>query len=198
MEKTKKPFYKKWWIWLIAIIIIGAVASSGEDSTSKDTKGSNEVAKKADAKTEEPVVEEKKEYGLNQEVTVKEFVYNITKVEETTVLESDNMFIDDVTTSGEFLIVTASITNNDKKARMLDTSLVQLKDNQDREFEPLSSGDAIMWLGDNLLFLEEVNPGLSRTGKFIFEVPTDVTSYSLEVGSGVGFAGGSFETIKLK
>lgn len=37
--KVKKPFYKKWWFWvIIAVIIIGAIGSSGnETDTSSDT-----------------------------------------------------------------------------------------------------------------------------------------------------------------
>ena len=31
MEKVKKPFYKKWWVWLLAFIIIGALASQGAE-----------------------------------------------------------------------------------------------------------------------------------------------------------------------
>src|SRR5690625_2953872 len=30
-EKVKKPFYKKWRIWLIAIIVVFAIASGGDD-----------------------------------------------------------------------------------------------------------------------------------------------------------------------
>ena len=29
--KKKKPFYKKWWIWLIAIILMVALGTSGEN-----------------------------------------------------------------------------------------------------------------------------------------------------------------------
>jgi len=67
-EKVKKPFYKKWWVWVIAIFIIGAIATGGgEDSSEKtepkpastqvkDEKKDNsqpkEEAKKAPAKEE--------------------------------------------------------------------------------------------------------------------------------------------------
>jgi hypothetical protein len=30
-EKIKKPFYKKWWVWAIAIVIIAVAATGGED-----------------------------------------------------------------------------------------------------------------------------------------------------------------------
>lgn len=56
----------------------------------------------------------------------------------------------------------------------------------------------MMILGDKSLFLESCNPGMSRTGTFVFEVPEDVESYSLKVGSGTGFAAKTSEIVKLK
>lgn len=61
-EKVKKPFYKKWWVWLIAVIIIGAATSGGEESTdqAKDTEKTEETSEaKEVAKTEETQTEEK-------------------------------------------------------------------------------------------------------------------------------------------
>ncbi|SMQ81270.1 hypothetical protein SAMN05444673_4224 [Bacillus sp. OV166] len=55
-----------------------------------------------------------------------------------------------------------------------------------------------MILGEANLFLEEVNPQMSRQGKFVVEVPADLCIYSLEVSSGLGWSGGKYETIKLK
>lgn len=39
-EKVKKTFYKKWWVWLIAIIIVIAIAScgGGEEKNTKTAK----------------------------------------------------------------------------------------------------------------------------------------------------------------
>lgn len=38
--KVKKPFYKKWWFWVIvAVIIIGAIGSSGDETDTSSDKG---------------------------------------------------------------------------------------------------------------------------------------------------------------
>lgn len=33
--KKKKPFYKKWWVWLIAIIVVISISTSGESEDEK-------------------------------------------------------------------------------------------------------------------------------------------------------------------
>lgn len=70
-EKVKKPFYKKWWVWLLAVILIGSFANLGEDtdqnSSTSEKKTSEEVASTNDSSekiekedtTEEKEAEEK-------------------------------------------------------------------------------------------------------------------------------------------
>jgi hypothetical protein len=36
--KVKKPFYKKWWVWVIAVIVIGGIANTGNSSNDSNTK----------------------------------------------------------------------------------------------------------------------------------------------------------------
>ena len=52
-EKVKKPFYKKWWVWLIAIFIIFAAAGGGGEESAKsvagtDTEGTSSPEKRTD------------------------------------------------------------------------------------------------------------------------------------------------------
>ncbi|WP_438312326.1 OB-fold protein [Sporosarcina sp. FA9] len=71
--KVKKPFYKKWWVWLIVIFIIGAVAVQGEDEAKDGEKipvSAPEQEKADDKKPEEkkkekePEVEKPKEEAI--------------------------------------------------------------------------------------------------------------------------------------
>ncbi|WP_404997127.1 DUF4352 domain-containing protein [Caldifermentibacillus hisashii] len=103
------------------------------------------------------------------------------------------------TTDGQFVVIDIEAFNNDKETRMVDSSMFKIKDNQGREFEPTTDTDVMMVLGDFAdFFLQDINPGISKTGKLVFELPSDATSFSLEVSSGYGFAGGDYETIQLK
>lgn len=50
-KKAKKPFYKKFWIWIIAIIIIGGVI--GSNGSKKTGNTSNNSSTKKEAKKED-------------------------------------------------------------------------------------------------------------------------------------------------
>lgn len=64
--RTGKPFYKKWWVWLIAVIVIIAIWSTGEEpattggiTSEQPTEVATDSATKEEpAKVEEPKLEE--------------------------------------------------------------------------------------------------------------------------------------------
>ncbi|WP_052343536.1 hypothetical protein [Bacillus massiliigorillae] len=78
-EKTKKPFYKKWWVWALAIIVIAIAASSGEDEKEETTSPKEEV--KVDVK-EKPKEEAKKEVKADVKEKQKEKVVKTVTQEE--------------------------------------------------------------------------------------------------------------------
>lgn len=80
---------------------------------------------------------------------------------------------------------------------MMDGNLFKLKGNG-AEFEPMNKAEVMMILGDKNLFLEEVNPQMSRSGKIVVEVPADLNAYNLKLSSGLGWSGGEYATVKLK
>ncbi|GAB3792416.1 hypothetical protein [Virgibacillus kimchii] len=62
-ENIKKPFYKKWWVWGIAVIIIAVAATGGDDEDSlTDSKveavSEGEEKEKQEAKEEDTVEDE--------------------------------------------------------------------------------------------------------------------------------------------
>ncbi|WP_186763916.1 Ltp family lipoprotein [Planomicrobium sp. CPCC 101079] len=81
-EKVKKPFYKKWWVWLIAIIIIFAIGSPKEETEkasesvapaeteAAETTNATEETTSTEAKTEEE--SEEAEVVEEEEVEVEE------------------------------------------------------------------------------------------------------------------------------
>ncbi|AKM19787.1 hypothetical protein GARCT_02536 [Geobacillus sp. 12AMOR1] len=79
MEKQKKPFYKRWWVWVLALIIIGAIASGGGE----DSEPAN-----AEPKKEETSSKPKETKATENKIDTSVFEYakkvNVTDSRETT------------------------------------------------------------------------------------------------------------------
>lgn len=56
--KQKKPIYKKWWFWVIALIILGAIGSAGDDTQEADKPKETQEVDSNEETTEEPTEKE--------------------------------------------------------------------------------------------------------------------------------------------
>lgn len=68
-EKVKKPFYKTWWVWILAVIIIIAIASGG------DEEGNKVADKESDTEVANNIPDEKKETAVDKSAYTAENVY---------------------------------------------------------------------------------------------------------------------------
>ncbi len=169
--KEKKPLYKRWWFWAIAVFIlfIIIIGSSGGD-TSTDSGSSGDEA--TSAPTEEQV-----SYGLNDEVTAGDVKWIVTDAYTAEVL--DGAFTGKETTQGKFVVVNVTVENLGKDMKSM-TSL-DLRDNQGREYT--SSVTSFKNLGaEQLYILENLNPNLPYTFADVYEVPKDAEGFTLRVG----------------
>jgi RNA polymerase subunit RPABC4/transcription elongation factor Spt4 len=183
--KNKKPIYKRWFFWLIAIIIlIFVISATGDD----DETIENEA--------QEIQTEEKEVYSIGEVVTVGDIDWEVLSATNIgTTISSENMFIDDcVTNSGEFIDVVVKVTNN--RNEMYTITGVRIEDNQGRKFT--ESSDVYMCVDDSVILLENINPGISKTFRGIFEVPADAEGLVLVVDStGSVFSGETNKYISL-
>jgi hypothetical protein len=198
-QKLKMGFLMKGLIGFGVLILIGIFASLGEDDSTTTTsepvsESANEETNTETAKKDEPKEEV---LSVGQPAKVGDFEYVVVGTSETNEIKSDNEFIESKTTTGKFIVVDYSVKNLDSKARMIDSSLFRIMSGGN-EFEPMQDMDIIMLIGDKNLFLEEVNPQMSREGQIVFEVPADLATYDLQLSSGVGWSGGEYKTVKLK
>ncbi|MDP1418566.1 DUF4352 domain-containing protein [Peribacillus simplex] len=196
--KVKKPFYKKWWVWVLAIIVIANIASGGdEEETSTETKSdtkATETTAKPEEKKEEPKKEAPKQHQVGDVVKVGKLEYTVKGVEETQKISN---VLGDKTTEGKFVIVEMAIKNLDKKERMADSNMFKIKADG-AEYGADAELDMYVNEGGIGFFLETMNPNISKTGKVVFELPTEAKAYNIEVSSGAGWSGGEYEQIKLK
>jgi hypothetical protein len=190
---------------IIVLGVIGSLLDGGkeqkQDNSSKvvaTTKTAAEDKNQTTTEKKESEKPEKKAFVVGDLVNTGKLGYKVLHVETTKEIKSDNQFIESAKTEGQFVIIDIEAFNNDKKARMVDSNMFKIKDDQGREFEPTNDSTVMMVVeGAMDFFLKDINPGLSKKGKLVFELPQDAASYSLEVSSGFGWSGGKYEQIKL-
>ena len=188
--KKKKTFYKKWWVWLLAIIVISVVFSGDEETAENTSSGAT--------KSETKAKEETKVFGMGEEVKVEKLAYTLNSVEEKKEITRE--YLEDITTSGKFVIVEVKIKNLDKEARFIDSEMFRLVSADETEYSSNTEADMYINDGDLGFFLKEINPNMDMTGKVAFEVPgdADLSKLQLQVSSGFGWSGGEYQVINLK
>jgi len=82
---------------------------------------------------------------------------------------------------GNFIIVDLTFINNGKEPVTLDSSSLAILDDQGRTHE--TDTDASMYVNPNKdLFLNQVNPGVTKEGRAIFDVAPDAKGLILRAG----------------
>jgi Domain of unknown function (DUF4352) len=89
---------------------------------------------------------------------------------------------------GNFIIVQLTFTNNGKEAVTLDSASLAILDDKGRTHE--TDTDASMYVPTNQeLFLNQVNPGVSKKARAIFDVAPDASGLILRCGDTNPFIG---------
>lgn len=181
-EHYKKPFYKKWWVWVIAVLILGAIGASldNEESaekeeskpvvsevdndTSKDkNENNNKDSNNSDDEKSNNTTEEKTEYGMNEKVEIEGRVLEVTNVER-----SSGGDFDKPKDGHEYIIVTVVIENNSENNVSYNPFYFKMKNSQgqitDQAFTIVNSSTA--------LSSGELAAGGTVTGTIAFEQPT--------------------------
>ncbi|MDQ0232091.1 DUF4352 domain-containing protein [Metabacillus malikii] len=211
-DNVNKPFYKKWWFWLIVIIVIIAFASGGGDEEDTATKETNENTAANETKEETPKEEAKEEpkeeakedevtaVKVGEKATIADVSFTVNGVEETNEIKSGNEFIENAKTEGKFIIADVTIENAQKEALTINSSFFKILKDDGTEYEAVTDAEVTMAMGDagTDFFLEQINPGLSKSGKVVFEVPGDLDLTKAVLQCQTGFWGTETIEIKLK
>ena len=175
--KSKKPFYKKWWFWLLAVIIIGGIAgSSGKDNPKKVGETN---AKVEDKKTES---NKPKIFKVGDIVELKDFKVTVNKVytvngDEFTQPEEGN----------EFIAVDCTVENiSNEEQTVSSLAMFKVVDKDGRACEYAIIGQTAAKAGQ---MDGQLAPGRKLTGVYVVEVPKGSTGLELEFNSSL-FSGG--------
>ncbi len=221
-EIKEKKWYKKWWgITLIIfgiIILFGIITdpdSSSEQKSQTSSCSSNwtctawslcsqsgtQVRTCTDStgcNVNQPLINQNcaYTYKIGDSIQAGQFSWKITKVQTASqVGEEFYGTLMGEKADGIFIILSVEVKNTGTSAEYLMDSFLILVDEEGREFSPSSS--AAIWIkpaGSALLF-EQVNPGITKKGKIVYDVPTDVKSFDLKIADNL--VSNSFSSLKF-
>ena len=127
----------------------------------------------------------KKAVPVGETVEVGDVAWTVSSVQQSSELKAFGE-----KKQGDFVIVDVTFINNGKEPVTLDSASLALRDNQDRTHE--TDPDAPLYVPTNQdLFLNQVNPGVTKQGRAIFSVAPDAEGLILEAGDTVAFGGDS-------
>lgn len=172
-------------VLVVILAVIGGIVGEGGESdkeTSTDSEAKEEEkkesAKKKEGKKEK---EQAAAVAIGQPVTAGDIEWMVTDARQTDQLSQESFGQFGDTKQGNFIVVDVLFTNNGNEPSTLSPQSLNLLDSSDRESRPdTDSFDYIP--NERNIFLEQVNPGVTREGTVIFTVAPDASSFRLRVG----------------
>jgi hypothetical protein len=178
--KMKKPFYKKWWVWLIGIIAVFAIAGGGGEEEETATKGSSVTAETSTTENttnqEETKTEPaKEEYAVGEQVQLGDNLLTVTKVDK-----SAGGDFDKPKDGHEYVIVTVEINNAGDENISYNPFDFKMSNSQgqivDQAFTTVDTNTALQ--------SGELAPGGKVSGTIAFEQPAGDTDLQLQYTPG--------------
>jgi hypothetical protein len=172
----------------IATPEVKAEAKAKQDEEAK-LKAEADAKAKADAIEKAPHMNELTEVGKFSVVVA-------DKIDTIKII--GNHFLNK-TALGIYWAIGVGIKNNDKKARMVDTTMFKLISSDGSEYEPDLTASMYGNVEDKF-FLQNINPNIGVVGFVVFDMPADkkTSDFVLRVDSGMGFKAGSHVDFVLK
>ncbi len=196
--KRKKPLWKRWWFWLLAVIALIVIISSagGGDDTGDDAVASAEsgtsdesdasTSDEEAAKTEDEApaeAEAASEYGIGDAVATGDWEVTVNNVESGVSELGDEYF--GTTAQGQFILVEMSVANTGSEPSFFFEGDVSLQDADGNTYSPDSEAGIYAATDNDIMLLEEINPGNTATGVIVYDVPADVSPNVLEFQGGI-------------
>lgn len=175
-EKKKGSKLKTVLIVLLVLVIIGAIASQGEDDTPKvvDNSGAGTVTTEANKNdtanentpTPEPTIEEKTEFGVGETVELKDVLATLVSV-----TESSGGDFNKPSDGNVFVLCEFTIENNSSEDLII-SSMLSFEAYCD-DFSISQSIGGMLAKGDKGQLDGSIAAGKKMNGVIAYEVPTD-------------------------
>jgi hypothetical protein len=162
---------------LLVLVLLGFVGCFALVSNSSGGGGSTSGSSKAkDSEAKQSAV------GIGDPITVGDVTWTVTNARQENQLVQQGISQKNAKTEqGNFVVVEFDFTNNGNEAITLDNESLALIDSGGRESKP--SPDTGTYVPqDRRIFLERINPGVTRPGEAIFEVAPGASGFQLQAG----------------
>ncbi len=152
--KNKKPFYKKWWVWVIAVVVLIAIFSGGDEASKT---GENNVQTM---------------YAVNDIITTDKFEITVTEIKTAKQVGSE-FFEATPSEGGIYVIVNWEYKNiSDAPVSAFSTPMLKLVDKNnvkyDSDLDATSSYATEINLDSKVL--SDLNPGIKVKDAEVFEI----------------------------
>jgi hypothetical protein len=180
-SKAERPFYKKVWFWVLAIIVLIILATALSGSKGKNAPAAaNNTTQNTTAQGSGATLS-----GIGQPVSDGKFTFTVNKF--TCGAKSIGSGILKAKAQGEFCIADMTVKNTGTESQTMDESSQYLFIGSNKLS---SSTDAIMANKKaGAFFLSDINPGNSVSGVVVWDVPKGQTPDHLELHDSI-FSGG--------
>lgn len=170
-KQTKEKKSSKKWI-IIGVIVVIVIIIFASQSNSSDDSGSNGKSKSDSQSTSDRLAK------LNEPVRdgKMEFIVKSINCDQSEV--GTNEYVK-TTTTGKFCVVDVSVKNISDKEQYVTSSEQKLYSEDKKEFGV--DDEAQVYLGDQSLILEDINPDVTVEGKLVFDLPKDAVPSYIEL-----------------
>lgn len=184
--KAMRPWYKKKRfiipLLLVVIIMIAQLGKGGSTlaTTAADTSANSSVADAPAASSDQadaPAPAGDTTAKVGQKVRDGQFEFTVTKVQKGVKSVGDQYV--NQKAQGQYVLVSVTVSNIGDKAQMLSDSSQKARDAKGREFSTDTA--AAIYMKNNQVFLNEINPGNSVKGTLVFDMPKGTEPASLEL-----------------
>lgn len=168
----KKPFYKKWWFWLICFMLLSIIMGQLSENQEKvNNKNSDSGAVSKNTTSQENESQKNRVISYGDEGDSEGLTLKIIDKEERTAIDTMGGYsIYKPEDGGKFALINITLKNNANRSKGTNNSYFKLVKG-DVTYAP--STLIITGTNERFFTFESLNPGLSASGYIVFEVPQD-------------------------
>ncbi len=172
--KQKKPFYKKWWVWVVGVFVLLMIVGSTADESVTTKVGENHAVEVPQAETGSTGTAQSDVYAVGDKIQMKKSIISVNEV----VFSQGGQFTQPQP-GNKWLNLSVTIENAGSSQQFV-TTLGQMfvRDGEGNSYQ-VAVTDKVMESPNNSLD-GAIIANSKRTGWVGFEVPEDVTGLQFQ------------------